>query len=88
MTNPVYRTKAWARLSKACLARDGYECQIGLPGCKVTATTADHIVGIEDGGEELPPLEGLRAACRSCNTAVANTARSRRARRYSESRVW
>lgn len=82
MTNPVYRTVAWRQASRRCLARDGRVCQIGLPGCRVVATTADHIVELEDGGARYV-LENLQAACRSCNTAKRNMRLAARARRAS-----
>jgi 5-methylcytosine-specific restriction endonuclease McrA len=78
----VYDTREWRRRSKACLQRDGYWCQIRLPGCTGRATVADHIVEMQQGGDRLPPLEGLQAACRHCNTAKKNIVQARRARAY------
>ena len=85
MTHPLYRTSAWRKASKQTLYRDGYWCQIRLPKCRGVATTADHIVDHEDGGEPYS-LENLRAACVSCqasqrNRRVAARARAKRADR-------
>lgn len=86
--NPVYRTTAWTQASKAVLARDGYRCQIRLPGCLGRATSADHVIELEDGGP-LYELGNLQAACRPCNTAKRNRALAKRARsRQSQVRVW
>ena len=37
------------------LRRDGYECQLKLPGCLGLANGVDHIVRPEDGGDESTP---------------------------------
>jgi 5-methylcytosine-specific restriction endonuclease McrA len=88
VTNPIYRTAAWRVARKRCLARDGGICQLRLKGCAITATAADHIIDIADGG---PPyaLENLQAACASCNTAKRNQTIAARARnaRY-QRRQW
>ena len=56
-----------ARLRRACLERDGYRCQLRLPGiCTTIATTADHIVDRAVAGDG---LDNLRAACASCNSS-------------------
>ena len=77
--NPVYRTKAWRDASRACLARDGFRCQIALPGCRGRATTADHVIELQDGGPAFA-LDNLQAACRSCNTAKRNRRVAQRAK--------
>jgi 5-methylcytosine-specific restriction enzyme A len=51
----------WAALRAACLARDGYTCQL----CGAVATDADHIVPHAAGG--LDTLENLRALCHRCH---------------------
>jgi 5-methylcytosine-specific restriction endonuclease McrA len=44
------------------LERDGYQCQVRLPGCTAIATDADHI------GDRMDHrLENLQAACSHCN---------------------
>lgn len=64
--DPVLDSPAWRRLRKAILERDGYLCQLRLPGCTVTATTVDHIIPRARGGAPLDPTN-LQAACRRCN---------------------
>ena len=75
--HPAYRTKTWKNVRLAVLERDGYVCKIGLPGCERVATSADHIVELEDGGEPFA-LENLQAACLRCNVAKGNKARGAR----------
>lgn len=70
MAPPAYRGP-WLILRKLVLARDGYRCQLQLPGCKTTATQVDHIVGLAQGGEPWNPTN-CRAACKSCNVAKGN----------------
>lgn len=53
-----------SKLRAAVLHRDGYRCQIRLPGCTTVATTADHVAPRETGGDG---LDNLRAACMGCN---------------------
>ena len=76
--NPVYQTQAWKKVRAACLARDGFRCQLRLPGCRGRASSADHILKLEWGGAPYD-LANLQAACVSCNTAKEN--RLRRGRR-------
>ena len=68
VTNSVYKTAVWQRLSRRCLARDGHRCQIRLPGCLGVATQSDHIVELQDGGAPYD-LANLQAACSFCNTS-------------------
>jgi 5-methylcytosine-specific restriction endonuclease McrA len=56
----------WARISALVLKRDGYECQLGLPGCTGRATTADHVIPRAQGGTAT--LDNLQASCRHCNS--------------------
>jgi 5-methylcytosine-specific restriction endonuclease McrA len=58
--------EGWSRKSKLVLERDGYQCQIGLPGCTGRATTADHIIAVAKGGSN--DVSNLQAACRHCNS--------------------
>ncbi len=76
----VYDTAAWRSLRLRCLERDGYICQIRLPGCRVKATAVDHIIELEDGGAPYL-LENVQAACVPCNTAKRNRRLARRAKR-------
>jgi 5-methylcytosine-specific restriction enzyme A len=57
---------AWRRLRLAILDRDGWRCQINGPGCTQRATTVDHVIEREAGGDMWSPAN-LRAACAHCN---------------------
>ena len=57
--------RRWSRKVAAVLERDGYRCQLQLPGCAGRAVTADHIVRASAGGND--ELTNLRAACEHCN---------------------
>lgn len=59
------------------LERDRHRCRIGYAGCTQTATEADHIVKVEDGGAWLDPFN-LRAACKHCNVVRENKQRGTR----------
>jgi 5-methylcytosine-specific restriction endonuclease McrA len=67
-----YSTSQWRRVRMQVLERDRFTCRIGLPGCRVKATEADHIVSLANGGEAFNP-ENLRAACKPCNVARNNS---------------
>lgn len=55
----------WRKTREVVLQRDGYQCQIQMPGvCTGLATCVDHIAG-KAGGDD-PRL--LRAACEPCNS--------------------
>ena len=56
----------WQKVRLTILERDGYLCQIQLPGCTIHATQVDHIRRLDDGGMVYEPLN-LRAACAKCN---------------------
>ena len=57
--------RPWRRLRMLILERDGFTCQLRLPGCTGFATHVDHRVSRRDGGSD-DPLN-LQAACASCN---------------------
>jgi 5-methylcytosine-specific restriction enzyme A len=57
----------WQKLSAYVIQRDGGICQLRLPVCTTTATTADHITPKARGGSD--SLDNLQAACRQCNAA-------------------
>jgi hypothetical protein len=48
-----YRTPAWRAVRSFVLKRDGYLCQLRLPGCQVRATIADHIAWREGSAEAM-----------------------------------
>lgn len=52
------------------LARDGYVCQLGLPGCTSVATQADHKTPWIPG--QIVPDSALQAACAHCNSAAGS----------------
>lgn len=61
-------TRAWGRIRRIILDRDGYLCQVPKPDgnpCHAAATTVDHIVPRVRGGDD--DLANLRAACVRCN---------------------
>jgi 5-methylcytosine-specific restriction endonuclease McrA len=69
MTNSIYKSQAWKRARRACLARDQFRCQLRLRGCLIRATCVDHIIELA----ERPPfgpydLRNLQAACAPCNS--------------------
>lgn len=71
----------WRTVRKEVLARDNYICQIGAPGCTVTAQEADHIVPISKGGEWWAP-SNLRASCRACNNGRNKIRRTKGSREW------
>jgi 5-methylcytosine-specific restriction protein A len=58
-------TTRWRTLRAQILARDGYRCQLRLPGCLGEATEVDHIQTRHNGGGDQP--HNLRASCEKCN---------------------
>jgi hypothetical protein len=59
-------TKAWRDMVQRVIDRDGGLCQIRLPGCTATATSADHWpIPRGSGGPDDP--SNLRACCTHCN---------------------
>lgn len=71
MAPPAYRGP-WLLLRKAILARDGYTCQLRLPGCKTRANQVDHIIGLQQAPHLRWDPTNLQAACKSCNVAKGN----------------
>jgi 5-methylcytosine-specific restriction endonuclease McrA len=86
VTAPTYRRAAWQKVRRYVLDRDGYICQIGRPGCKITANTVDHIRGLEQGGAEYDP-RNLQAACGYCNVGKGNEDRGTPGT-YQPSTIW
>ena len=52
------------------LAIYGNKCWLGLPGCRRTATTVDHVIPQSHGGSN--SIENYRPACGKCNFARQN----------------
>jgi 5-methylcytosine-specific restriction protein A len=71
--NPAYDKPEWRRARKAQLERDGWRCQIRLPGCLGTAGEVDHVLGIEAD----PHHRVLRSACAPCHKQVTSAQSSR-----------
>ncbi|HWO71207.1 MAG TPA: HNH endonuclease signature motif containing protein [Actinomycetota bacterium] len=62
----LFSTPRWRKLREFVLERDGWRCQIRLPGCEGEAREVDHIRPLELGGPAWDP-GNLRAACSYCN---------------------
>jgi 5-methylcytosine-specific restriction endonuclease McrA len=64
-----YAHRCWPRLRLMILRRDGWVCQIKLPGCRTVASHCDHIIPWEEDGTGGPWFDpnNLRAACAFCN---------------------
>lgn len=75
-------TARWRRVRLVVLERDGWLCQVRMPGCTTKAEHVDHIVPWRLGGPVFDEAN-LRAACASCNYALAH-----RGRRQRPSRDW
>ncbi len=67
--HPAYRGR-WQGVRRNILERDNHTCQIGITGCKGTATTVDHITPLALGGAWWDH-DNLRAACSWCNGVLA-----------------
>jgi 5-methylcytosine-specific restriction endonuclease McrA len=74
MAQAPYNSMVWRNIRLRVLARDGYLCQIRLPGCHVRANTVDHIVELADGGA-VYAMSNLQAACTPCNTSKSRAAK-------------
>lgn len=59
-------TTAWRKLRAAVLARDGYRCQLNLPGCTTKATHVHHTLGRKYGDD---PVH-LVSSCAWCNLST------------------
>ena len=60
------------------LERDGWQCQLGYPGCTFVATEVDHIASTAAVGvsREQVDADGCQAVCASCH-AVKTAAEKR-----------
>ena len=66
-------TRAWRRVRAQVLARDGYRCQLRLPGvCAAKATHVHHLLAREVAGDD--PAH-LVAACAPCNLRTGDPSR-------------
>ncbi|HEV8653324.1 MAG TPA: HNH endonuclease signature motif containing protein [Actinomycetes bacterium] len=61
-------TRAWRRVRRQVLERDGYRCQLKLDVCTTRATTAHHVKGKAMGDDP----RFLVAACQPCNLKVGD----------------
>lgn len=61
-------TRAWRRTRALVLERDGYQCQLRLPGCTHLANHVHHTIGKQFGDD--PAL--LMAACAHCNLTLGD----------------
>lgn len=60
------------KLTRAVLDYYGPECWLQLPGCTKRATTKDHVIPVDHGGDD--SMENLRPACNNCNGKRQNLA--------------
>ena len=65
----------WETRRRRVLERDGYQCQLRLPGCTHLATECDHVTAGDD-----HRLSNLQGACHSCH-ARKSAREGHRARR-------
>jgi 5-methylcytosine-specific restriction enzyme A len=77
---------SWRKVRLAVLERDGWKCQIRLPGCRGEADEVDHVVPHDRGGAWYDEAN-LRASCGFCNRARGNRQRQRFGSR-NPSREW
>lgn len=66
-------SRAWRRTRIQVLARDGYRCQLQLPGCTSKATEVHHTAPREVAGDD--PAH-LLAACSGCNKRAGDPRRT------------
>jgi 5-methylcytosine-specific restriction endonuclease McrA len=84
--NP-YGSTLYQRNRRLVLEAAGFRCE--WPGCLNAATTADHIIPLDQGGSHA--ISNLRASCLACNSrgGAAITNERRRGRRMGRlSREW
>lgn len=68
------------RLKGYVFERDGYVCQLRLPGCTRRAEEPDHIIPRSLGGA-VADVHNMQAACRHCNRKKGNGRRNRPSKR-------
>ena len=59
-----YKSEAWRTLRREILERDP-DCRLRFPGCTITSTEVDHIIGIASGGSN--DAANLRGVCHHCH---------------------
>lgn len=62
--------KDWPATRKRIIARDGHVCRLRLDGCRVKATSVDHIIPTSRGGRD--DDDNLVACCWPCNQRKGN----------------
>lgn len=61
-------TRKWRKIREYVLIRDGYVCQVGMPGvCTGKADCAHHIYGREAYGDD---PKYIVASCTACNSRI------------------
>lgn len=60
----------WKAQRSRVLQRDGYECQMRLPGCTGRATQVDHLAAWLPGQDVQDA--SLQAACAHCNSSAGS----------------
>jgi 5-methylcytosine-specific restriction endonuclease McrA len=63
--NEYYHTPEWRALRLVVLKRDGYRCQLNLPGCEGRASVPHHLVPRKWGGGDHPG--NLVSVCKACH---------------------
>lgn len=61
--------RGWAEVRLTVLNRDGWLCQVKLPGCRGRATTAHHLDDVALYGPSLD-VDRLAASCTHCNCSL------------------
>ena len=78
-------TRAWRRVRADVLERDGYQCQLGYPGCLGEASEVDHIISIAATGtarRDALDADWCAAVCSACHRRkTAQEAKAGRNRR-------
>jgi hypothetical protein len=66
-------TRRWRRVRAFVLARDGYVCQVRIPGvCTQRATCVHHVYGRAATGDD---ERYLVASCSGCNLTIGDPAK-------------
>jgi 5-methylcytosine-specific restriction endonuclease McrA len=76
-----YSSSGWKQLRLLVLERDGWRCQLMLPGCKGIANHVDHKIEPSKGGR-FYDVTNCRAACSACNIHKRNKGIAEDAKRW------